>query len=215
MSDTQIRKNISENLKYYMKQNNLNNRELADILNVSESTVGKWLLEKTVPRMGVIEQLARYFNIDKSDLIEKKIINLEDFEDIKIIKKFKDVPILGEIACGEAIFCNANYEDMFRMDVDLDDPDFCLKARGDSMIDVGINDGDLVFFKSTPVVENGKIAAVILDDTITLKRFFKNNNEIILRPENKFFSPIIIREEDCIRIEVIGEMIGLYSKASR
>lgn len=214
MNDYEIRDNISKNLKKYMEEKDINNKELANILNVSESTVGKWLLKKSVPRMGVIEQISNYFNIEKSDLIEDKN-DLSNIPGIKIIKKFVTVPLLGEIACGEPIFCNQNYDNLFQIDEDLAKPDFSLTARGDSMIDVGINDGDIVFFKNTSVVENGKIVAVIIDNTTTLKRFFKNDHEIILQPENKSYSPIIIREGDGQDVRVLGEMVGMYYKGSR
>lgn len=215
--DYNIKENISNNLSYYMEQNNVNNKELASILNVSESTVGKWILKKSTPRMGVIEKIANYFNIEKSDLIEdrSKNTNLSQIPGIKMIKKFVNVPILGEIACGEPIFCQENYDGFFQIDEDLDRPDFCLTANGDSMIDVGIEDGDLIFMKQTPVIANGKIAAILIDDTVTLKRFYKHEHEIILQPENKSYSPIILRENDGQNIKIIGEMIGMYSKGSK
>lgn len=214
MNDYEIRDNISKNLKKYMEENNINNKELATILNVSESTVGKWLLKKSVPRMGVIEKISNYFNIEKSELIEDKN-DLSNIPGIKIIKKFTTVPLLGEIACGEPIFCNQNYDNLFQIDEDLAKPDFSLTARGDSMIDAGIDDGDIVFFKNTSLVENGKIAAVIIDNTTTLKRFFKNDHEIILQPENKTYSPIIIREDDGQEVRILGEMVGMYHTGSK
>lgn len=76
--DYKIRKNISTNLKYYMETHNINNKELSNILGVSESTVGKWLLMKSTPRMGVIEKMANYFQIKKSDLLENKSKNNTD-----------------------------------------------------------------------------------------------------------------------------------------
>lgn len=78
IDDYKIRKNISTNLKYYMDINNINNKELSTILGVSESTVGKWLLMKSTPRMGVIEKMANYFQIKKSDLLENKSKNNRD-----------------------------------------------------------------------------------------------------------------------------------------
>ena len=83
------------------------------------------------------------------------------------------------------------------------------------MIDAGINDGDLVFFRETPEVENGKIVAVIIDNETTLKRFYKHDNQIILQPENKAYSPIIINEEDGLNVRILGEMIGMYTLGSR
>lgn len=78
IDDYKIRKNISTNLKYYMETHNINNKELSNILGVSESTVGKWLLMKSTPRMGVIEKMANYFQIKKSDLLENKSRNNTD-----------------------------------------------------------------------------------------------------------------------------------------
>lgn len=218
--DDKIKNNISKNLNYYMNLKNINNKELAEVLGVSESTVGKWLLKKSTPRMGVIEKLANYFKIEKSDLIEDKSIKeppseLSQIPGVKLIKRFVNVPVLGEIACGEPIFCQQNYEGFFQIDEDLAKPDFCVTAKGDSMLDVGIQDGDLIFLKETPIVENGKIAAVLIEDTVTLKRFYKNESEIVLQPENKTYSPIIIREGDGQNIKILGEMVGMYSKGSK
>lgn len=212
--DNKIKNNISKNLKYYMELKNINNKELAEVLGVSESTVGKWLLKKSTPRMGVIEKLANYFNIEKSDLIEDKTSSNSD-PGIIPLKNIVKIPILGHIQCGQPVMTVENYEGYFAADSDLINSDFCLYADGDSMIDVGIYEGDLVFLKSTPQVENGKIAAVLIDDSTTLKRFYKNENQIILQPENKSYSPIIITEEDGKNIKILGEMVGMYSKGSK
>lgn len=214
MDDYEIRDNISKNLKRYMEEKDINNKELANILNVSESTVGKWLLKKSVPRMAIIEQISNYFNVEKSDLIEDKN-ELSKTSGKKIIKNFVTVPMLGKLDCHKPIFCNENYDNIFQIDEDLGRPDFSLIVRGDSMIDAGIDDGDVVFFRSTPIVENGKIAAVIIDNTTTLKRFYKNEHEIILRPENKSYPPIIIREGDGQEVRILGEMVGMYVNGSK
>lgn len=212
--DNKIKNNISKNLKYYMELKDINNKELAEVLGVSESTVGKWLLKKSTPRMGVIEKLANYFNIEKSDLIEDKTSSNTDPGTIPL-KNIVKIPILGHIQCGQPVMTAENYEGYFAADSDLINSDFCVYADGDSMIDVGIHEGDLVFLKSTPQVENGKIAAVLIDDATTLKRFYKNENQIILQPENKTYSPIIITEEDGKNIKILGEMVGMYSKGSK
>ena len=83
------------------------------------------------------------------------------------------------------------------------------------MIDANIFEGDIVFIRQTPNVENGAIAAVLIDDTATLKRFYKTENQIILQPENKNYSPIIITEEDCKDIRILGEMVGVYSQRNK
>lgn len=209
---------LGNKLKKVRVDNKMSMEELKNLLNnkydlnISKSMISRWENGKSEPINTYLSAYAKEFNLDMNNLLD---IDLSEIEGIKLIKKFTNVPILGEIACGEPIFCQENYNGYFQIDEDLDKPDFCLRARGDSMIDVGIEDGDLIFMKQTPVVANGKIAGVLIDDTVTLKRFFKNENEIILQPENKSYSPIILRENDGQNIRIIGEMIGMYSKGSK
>lgn len=213
---------LGNKLKAIRKENNLSMEELKNILNykydlnISKSMISRWENNKSEPFNTYLSAYAREFNLDMNDLLDIEDKNdLKNIPGIKIIKKFVTVPVLGEIACGEPIFCNQNYDNILQIDEDLGRPDFSLTARGDSMIDAGIDDGDIVFFRNTPVVENGKIAAVIIDNTTTLKRFFKNEHEIILQPENKSYSPIIIREYDGKEVKVLGEMVGMYHTGSK
>lgn len=213
---------LGDKLKAIRTENNMSMEELKNTLNykydlnISKSMISRWENNKSEPFNTYLSAYAREFNLDMNDLLDIEDKNdLSNIPGIKIIKKFVTVPLLGEIACGEPIFCNQNYDNLFQIDEDLAQPDFSLTARGDSMIDVGIHDGDIVFFRNTPVVENGKIAAVIIDNTTTLKRFFKNEHEIILQPENKFYSPIIIREDDGQEVRVLGEMVGMYVNGSK
>lgn len=213
---------LGDKLKAIRTENNMSMEELKNTLNykydlnISKSMISRWENNKSEPFNTYLSAYAREFNLDMNDLLDIEDKNdLSNIPGIKIIKKFVTVPLLGEIACGEPIFCNQNYDNLFQIDEDLAQPDFSLTARGDSMIDVGIHDGDIVFFRNTPVVENGKIAAVIIDNTTTLKRFFKNEHEIILQPENKEYSPIIIREDDGQEVRVLGEMVGMYHTGSK
>lgn len=214
MSDLGNKKIFSRNLRRYMDGKGMNTMDLSKTLDVAYTTVSDWVKGNSYPRIDKIEMMANYFNIEKSDLIEDKR-NLSEIPGVKVIKEIITVPLLGEIACGEPILCQENYDNLFQWDAELGRPNFMLKARGDSMIDAGIDDGDLVFFKETPEVENGKIAAVIIDNETTLKRFYKHDNQIILQPENKAYSPIIINEEDGLNIRILGEMIGMYTLGSR
>ena len=209
---------LGDKLKKVRVDNKMSMEELKNLLNnkydlnISKSMISRWENGKSEPINTYLSAYAKEFNLDMNNLLD---IDLSEIEGIKLIKKFANVPILGEIACGEPIFCQENYNGYFQIDEDLDKPDFCLRARGDSMIDVGIEDGDLIFMKQTPVIANGKIAAILIDDTVTLKRFYKHDHEIILQPENKSYSPIILRENDGQNIKIIGEMIGMYSKGSK
>jgi hypothetical protein len=207
---------ISENLQYYMDKFSINNKELSEIVGVSESTVGKWILKKATPRMGVIEKLADYFNIQKSNLLEEKkeenhnTIDLTKYDNIFPVTK-KKIPLLGEIACGEPIFANEDRESYIEVGTDIK-ADFCLKCKGDSMINVRINPGDIVFIKKQSIVENGEIAAVIIEDTATLKRVFYHKNNIIeLRAENPKYQSMIYTNEELEKINILGKAIAFQS----
>lgn len=208
---------FSKNLNRELEKKNLTPTEFARAIKYPETTVFNWIHCKSYPRIDKIQEMADFFGIYKSDLTENKttLSDLSQIPGVKLIKRFVNVPVLGEIACGEPIFCQQNYEGFFQIDEDLARPDFCVTAKGDSMLDVGIQNGDLIFLKETPMVENGKIAAVLIEDTVTLKRFYKNETEVILQPENKTYSPIIIREGDGQNIRILGEMVGMYSKGSK
>lgn len=215
MTDADIRKNISENLTRYMEKNNVNNRELADVLGVSESTVGKWILQKNAPRMGAIEQIARYFKIEKSDLIEKPRIDVYSLPGVHRVENLITVPILGHIQCGMPVLSECNYEGYFKLDPELCKADFSLVADGDSMIDANIHEGDIVFFKETPDVESGTIAAVLLDDQTTLKKVIKMDDTLILQPANDKYKPILIKDGDYGNIMILGKMVGVFSKRDK
>lgn len=129
--------------------------------------------------------------------------------------KLKRIPILGSIACGEPLFAEQNYEGYFMLDENLAGADFCLRAKGDSMIEANIFERDLVFFKKTNDVENGTIAAVLIDDEATLKRISKSEDMLILQPCNRNYSPIIIKPEDDKRVLILGEMVGVYSERNK
>lgn len=207
---------ISKNLQYYMDKHSINNKELSEIVGVSESTVGKWLLKKATPRMGAIEKLSDYFKIQKSDLLEEKEqIDLLNIPGIIPIKKLKKIPILGTIACGDPILAVENIDDYFSVDADIVTGDFALKCKGNSMIEANIFEGDIVFFKETPIVENGQIAAVIIDDEATLKKFFKTESSVILQPCNSSYDPIVVSKDDNKSVRIIGMMVGVYSKRSK
>lgn len=215
MTDAEIRKNISENLTRYMEKNNVNNRELADVLGVSESTVGKWILQKNAPRMGAIEQIARYFKIEKSDLIDKPRLDVYSLPGIHRVENLITVPILGHIQCGMPTLSEANYEGYFKLDPELCKADFSLVADGNSMVDANIHEGDIVFFKETPDVESGTIAAVLLDDQTTLKKVIKMDDTLILQPANDAYKPILVKQGEYNNIMILGKMVGVFSKRDK
>ncbi|MGY3775773.1 LexA family protein [Helcococcus sueciensis] len=119
----------------------------------------------------------------------------------------KKIPILGTIACGEPIWVYENFDGYFVADTSIK-ADFIVKAKGDSMIEAEIYDNDLVFLKKVSDVDNGKIAAVLIDNEATLKKIVKTDNAIILQPCNQDYQPIVLTNNEDVMI--LGEMVGVY-----
>lgn len=118
--------------------------------------------------------------------------------------QFKKVPMLGYAAAGQPLE-NLNQDTPYYDVDDKYDVDFCITVRGDSMINAGINDGDIVFIKSMPGVPNGKIACVEIDnEKVCLKRFYKSADGIMLVSENPKYPPIQLNRFNCQSVKILG-----------
>lgn len=213
MENEKIKETFSTNLKRYMIQYELNNVELSKVLGVSESTVGKWLLKKSIPRMGIIEQLSLLFHVEKSDLLEEKTsksTHISGISNIVPIAK-KKIPLIGTIAAGEPITADEHIEMLLPCDDDLH-ADFALRVQGDSMIGAGIYDGDIVFIRQQPDVDNGQIAAVLVDDSATLKHVYKTPDSCTLVSENPKYPPMVFTADNCDTLRILGLAVAKYSR---
>lgn len=125
------------------------------------------------------------------------------------------IPLIGDIACGTPVLAEENIED-YEECPDFVHADFCLHCKGDSMINARIFDGDIVFIRSQPEVENGEIAAVQIDDDgdydATLKRYYRSSDKITLRAENPTFPDIILAGEDMNRVHIAGKAVYFVSR---
>ena len=122
------------------------------------------------------------------------------------------VPMLGEIACGKPIWTNEERESYVQAGVNIK-ADFCLTARGDSMIGARIHDGDIVFCRSQNMVENGEIAAVIIGDEATLKRvyYYPDKQKLVLQAENPMYEPFVYVGSELDEINIIGKAVAFQS----
>ena len=215
-----LKKTISKNLKALMESSNIKNYELADKIGVSESTVGKWLLMKSLPKMGTVEKLAIVFGVNKSDILEnkereprepKQNLHIKNIEDILEIKTQK-IPLIGTIACGVPNLAEENFESYIEIGTDVR-CDFALRCSGDSMINARIMDGDIVFIRKQSMVNDGEIAAVIVDGEATLKRVYFSDDYITLQAENPSIKPIIVPlgEDSQIEVRIIGKAVAFQS----
>ena len=121
-------------------------------------------------------------------------------------REMAQVPIIGRVAAGEPLLAEQNIEDYFPIPVERlpNNQTFLLRVRGDSMVNVGILDGDYILVEQRPTAENGEIVVALVEDGATVKRFFKEDGHYRLQPENDAMDPIIVDE-----VTVLGKMIGL------
>ena len=121
--------------------------------------------------------------------------------------KMKKIPLIGSIACGEPITAEQNIEKM----VDVPENircDFSLTCHGDSMVDAGIHDKDVVYIRIQPEVENGEIAAVRIDGEATLKRVYYNPGTLTLMPANPAYAPMIYAGPQLEEVHIEGKAVG-------
>ena len=194
--------------------------ELSKLVGVSAPTIQRYESgEIKNVRRDKIAKLAKALDVTPSYLMGWEDENsepiLENIPGIITPIKMKKIPILGTIACGNPIFADQNYDGYFMIDSNLPEADFVLKAKGDSMIEANIFEGDFVFFRKQRDVDNGTIAAVLIDEEATLKRVNKSNDVIILQPCSKNYEPLIYSKNDDKNIVILGQMVGVYSNRSK
>lgn len=205
MEDKSIQETFSKNLKKLLNERDKTQLELAKSIGVSNTTINNYVMGYNMPRMDKVDKICSFFGIKRSDLISEP----QPFLDLIPLQKTKKIPILGYTYCGAFSWSEENFQGYFIAD-NLIKADYCLIAKGDSMIEADIYDGDIVFLKHTSTVENGKIAIVKIDDEVTLKKVIKTKDRVILEPYNKKYQPIILEDEPKARI--VGEMVGVYHK---
>ncbi|QII47789.1 helix-turn-helix domain-containing protein [Bacillus paralicheniformis] len=209
MIDIQKLKEImASNLKKQLKRKGISQTMMARDLNIPEMTVSNWVKGKTYPRPDKIQLMADYFGITRTQLTEESPSNLTP-----LAPQTVPIPVLGTIACGEPILAEENVTEYI-----YESPDqlpsgnlFYLKAKGTSM-EPTIPDGSYVLVREQPEVENGAIAAVLVngDTEATLKRIKRQGDMVILMPDNPNYSPFIITPENPARI--IGQAIQFTQK---
>ncbi len=203
---------LSNKLKELRKAQKLTLEELADRVGTSRQTIHRYETGKisNIPPEKV-EALAAALNTTPSALMGWGDDLYDRFENILPIS-IKRLPILGDIACGEPIYAEEEHESFAAVNSSLD-ADFCLRAHGDSMTGARIFDGDIVFIRSQSAVDNGEIAAVIINDEATLKRvyYYPEEGKLILTPENPRYAPLVYVREELENIKIIGKAVAFQS----
>ena len=193
-------------------RNNLSQEEVAKAIDSTKQAVYKYEngIVTNIP-MDKIEKMAQLFGVSPAYLMgweEKSApqLDLQLFAEARPVHR-KRLQMLGNVACGEPIFAEAEQDSMIDADTDAD---FCLTAKGDSMINARIFDGDLLFVKQCDIVDDGEIAVVLIGDEATVKRFYydRENNVVTLMPENPLYKPMRYTGADLDTIRVLGRVVA-------
>jgi repressor LexA len=230
---------LGERIRQLRQNKGLTQQKLAEMLNTTNATISNYETGASTPDYETLQKIADIFNVTTDYLLgrtdeitvkenktthsidkEKLKDALEDIlNDIIPVKNIVKVPILGTIRAGDPIYAEENIEGYTIVDEEdvKGSKCFFLRVKGDSMINARIMDGDLVFVREQPDVENGEIAVVIVNgDEATIKRVYKLPDAIILQPENSKYKPIVIPKKDVERgeVRIIGKVIftKVYNK---
>lgn len=208
--------NMGEIIKKLRLQKGLTQEELGKVIGVQKSAIRKYesgAVENL--KRSSIEKLAEFFGVTPSYLMgwqdEDQSAAIYSFENIHPITT-KRIPMLGNIACGVPTYAAENRESYIKVGTDIN-ADFCLTARGDSMIGARIHDGDIVFCRAQESVENGEIAVVLIGDEATLKRvyFYPEKEKLVLQAENPQYEPFVYVGSELQEVRILGKAIAFQS----
>lgn len=193
--------------------------QVAEKVGVGKSTVRKWETglianmrrDKIAALADALNTSPMYLMGWSDEINPAPALDLSKFDNIYPVK-LKKFPLLGEIACGKPIFANEDRESYILAGSDIH-ADFCLRAKGDSMINARILDGDIVFIRKQDMVDNGEIAAVAIGDDVTLKRvvYYPEQNLLILKAENSKYQDMIYAQDQLDQIYILGKAIAFQS----
>jgi repressor LexA len=188
---------------------NMKPAELSRISGISEGMISSYRHGNYKASQRNLEKLAKALNVSIPWLMGADVPitpSIPNASNIFPIER-KKIPLLGKIACGKPIMSEEVFDGYVQCNGNIH-ADFCLRAEGDSMINARIYDGDIVFIRQQPKVENGEIAAVSIDDTVTLKRVYVGTDYIELKPENPTYKPLRFSKTEIEQFRIIGKAIA-------
>lgn len=200
---------FGDRLRAARKAKQLTQKELAAKINAAHNSISNWENNQNMPDPDTIQNLCwalgvepnYFFGTVSTPALPPNILPMPEM---------RNVPLLGTIACGEPILAEENIEDFVKIPKDMPG-DFALRCKGDSMINARIYDGDIVYIRQQETVENGEIAAVLIDSEATLKRVRILPDRIILEPENPMYDPLVYRGEEMNTVRILGKAVAFTS----
>ena len=198
---------LGDRMRILRSGRGLTQQDVAAALNVSRSAVAMWERNEREPNLETLAALARLLDLPLSALVEREEAPLP--AGLRPVRA-RRIPLLGTIAAGEPIFAEEEHETY----VDVDGSaraDFALEVQGESMEPV-YKDGDVVYIRSQDDVLDGQVAAVVVDDSATLKRVYHLPVGVQLMPLNPAFAPMLFTPENSDSVRILGLAVGYFRK---
>lgn len=209
-----MKESFHKRLNEAMNIRNMKQVDLVEKTGIGKSAINHYVSGKYEAKQKALYALAQALNVNESWLmgydVSMEKIDAEEYIDNLYKIQTKKLPLLGTIAAGEPLFVDQHIEYYVEVGTNIR-ADFCLKVKGDSMINARIQDGDIVFIRKQDVVEEGQIAAVLIEDEATLKRVYKTNGDLVLMSENPAYKPMVYTPGDCKNIRILGRAIAFQS----
>lgn len=188
--------------------------EVGNAVGVGKSTVKKWedgfisnMKRDKIALLAEVLQISPVTFI--TGVLTKETPEIQ-IENIIPLPKTKNIPLLGDIACGEPILATENISDYIKVDSSIK-ADFALRCKGDSMINARIFDGDIVYIRQQSDVDDGDIAAVLIGEEATLKKVYKSDNKVVLRPCNPMYNDLVYSNDTLNEVRILGKAVMFTS----
>ena len=197
----------------------INMKEAARQLNMPYTTYVNYEKGFREPTSEILIQIANFYDTTIDYLVGRSEDRSADMTKVSTISlvpglnpmpTMKRIPLVGSIACGAPILAEENIEDYINIPRNISG-DFALTCKGDSMINARIFDGDIVYIRQQETVENGEIAAVLIDGEATLKRVRLFEDHIALEPENPMYKPLVYWNEEMNTVRILGKAVAFTS----
>lgn len=199
--EMKLRNSIANNLRSLLKKRNMTQKALSELTGIPTSTISDYLNTKSLAIPGNVQKMADALNVNKSDIDPS-------FGPPSTPKEMINLPIVGKISCGNGavVFEEVEGYEVTPKEWAAGGEYFYLRARGDSMAGARIHEGDLLLIRRQEEVEDGEIAAILINDEARLKRVYRRDNALILQSENPNYPPIVFNKEDNNNIRIIGKL---------
>ena len=207
---------FGEKIKQVRVSLGMSQNDFANLLHTSKQVISRYELGQNTPKIDTVAVWCRILGLNIDNMLDENLpidapartTHLPT--NILPLPKTRKIPLLGTIACGEPITAVENVDQYIEVADDIQCT-FALRCKGDSMIDARILDGDVVYIREQPQVENGEIAAVLIDDEATLKRVYLSDGVVQLVPCNAQYAPMVYTGAQLEQLRILGKAVAFTS----